>query len=394
MIGPPWQHPGSGWRPVLTLMAVAALLISCSTPDRGAAQNAGEVRPYYVAADEVAWNYAPDDRDDITGAPFDDAAKVFVAHGPGRIGATYEKCLYRAYTDATFRTLQERPATDAYLGNLGPTIRAEVGDTITVAFHNNCPFPTSMHPHGVFYDKASEGAPYSDGTTGADIADDSVAPGGAHTYTWEVPERAGPGPADGSSVMWMYHSHTDEVGDVYAGLTGFLVVTAKGKARADGSPIDVDREVFSLFEVDDENASPLIDESIAKFAGAPAPDKADAGFIESNTMHSINGYVYGNGPVVAMNRGERVRWYLMGMGSEIDLHTPHWHGNTVLINGMRTDIANLLPASMVVADMIPDNPGIWLYHCHVGAHISAGMQARYRVESEGLSSESLTRPSA
>jgi FtsP/CotA-like multicopper oxidase with cupredoxin domain len=361
-------------------MAVAVLLISCAPPGARAAASAGRIRPYFIAADEVAWNYAPDGRDDITGAPFDDVAKVFVAHGPGRIGATYEKCLYRAYTDATFRTLQERPAAEAYLGNLGPTIRAEVGDTITVVFHNNCPFPTSMHPHGVFYDKASEGAPYSDGTAGANTADDSVAPHGAHTYTWDVPERSGPGPADGSSVMWMYHSHTDEVGDVYAGLTGFLIVTGKGRARPDATPIDVDREVFSLFEVDDENSSPLIDASIANFAGAPAPDKADPGFIESNTMHSINGYVYGNGPVVTMNLGERVRWYLMGMGGEIDLHTPHWHGNTVLINGMRTDIANLLPASMVVADMVPDNPGIWLYHCHVGQHILGGMQARYRVE--------------
>ncbi len=36
---------------------------------------------------------------------------------------------------------------------------------------------------------------------------------GRHTYTWLVPDRAGPGPGDGSSLMWMYHSHTDEVAD-------------------------------------------------------------------------------------------------------------------------------------------------------------------------------------
>jgi hephaestin len=80
-----------------------------------------------------------------------------------------------------------------------------------------------------------------------------------------------------------------------------------------------------------------------------------------------------------MRRGERVRWYLMGMGTEVDLHTPHWHGNTVLAMGMRTDVVALLPATMVVADMVPDDPGTWLYHCHVGDHISAGMLARYVV---------------
>jgi FtsP/CotA-like multicopper oxidase with cupredoxin domain len=47
--------------------------------------------------------------------------------------------------------------------------------------------------------------------------------------------------------------------------------------------------------------------------------------------------------------------------------------------GMRTDVVNLLPASMVVADMLPDNPGIWLFHCHVNDHIAAGMITRFQV---------------
>jgi hephaestin len=34
---------------------------------------------------------------------------------------------------------------------------------------------------------------------------------------------------------------------------------------------------------------------------------------------------------------------------------------------------------MVVADMVPDDAGTWLLHCHVGDHITAGMQTRYRV---------------
>jgi hephaestin len=69
----------------------------------------------------------------------------------------------------------------------------------------------------------------------------------------------------------------------------------------------------------------------------------------------------------------------MGMGTEVDLHTPHWHGNDVTVNGMRTDVVNLLPAAMVVADMVPDDVGTWLLHCHVNDHIAAGMVTRYRV---------------
>ena len=338
----------------------------------------GVVRTYYLGADEVTWDYAPTGRNQVTGKAFDDVADVFVRRGPARIGSTYVKCLYREYTDSSFGHLKARPAQDAYLGFTGPVIRGAVGDTIKVVFRNGCSIGASVHPHGVFYQKASEGAPYADNTSGKDVLDDAVAQGGRHTYTWLVPDRAGPGPHDGSSVMWMYHSHTDEVGDTYAGLQGFMVITARGMARADGSPKDVDREVFELFAVMNEGGSAYLAENIRRYAHpAPAPD--DEGFEESNLMHSVNGYVYGNQPVLTLHKGERVRWYVMGMGTEVDLHTPHWHGNDVLVGGMRMDVVDLLPASMVVADMVPDNMGTWLFHCHVNDHITAGMMTRYRV---------------
>jgi hypothetical protein len=34
---------------------------------------------------------------------------------------------------------------------------------------------------------------------------------------------------------------------------------------------------------------------------------------------------------------------------------------------------------MITADMVPDAPGIWLYHCHISDHMLAGMDARYEV---------------
>jgi len=219
---------------------------------------------------------------------------TYVKPGPGRIGSRYIKCLYRGYTDATFRHLQQRSQDEAYLGFLGPVIRAQVGDSIRVVFHNGCRFAASVHPHGVFYAKNSEGAPYADDTKGGDKADDAVPPGGRHTYVWDVPGRAGPGPGDGSSVMWMYHSHTHEVADTYAGLIGPIEITARGMARPDGSPKDVDREVFALFSVMNENQSPYLQASLHRFASPPYPKLDDEDFNESNLMHSINGYVFGN----------------------------------------------------------------------------------------------------
>lgn len=54
-----------------------------------------------------------------------------------------------------------------HLGVMGPTLRAVVGDTLKVTFKNMVPAAygasLSMHPHGVLYDKDSEGSPYADG---------------------------------------------------------------------------------------------------------------------------------------------------------------------------------------------------------------------------------------
>jgi hephaestin len=363
----------------LALLALLPL-VAGTGPFAPASAGPGTVRRYFIAADQVRWDYAPAARNLITGKAFSDDESVFVQNGPDRIGSTYLKSLYREYTDASFTHLKPRPAEWEHLGDLGPVIRAEVGDTIEVVFKNQTPFPASIHPHGVFYAKSSEGAPYADGTSGTDKADDRVAPGDSVTYHWSVPERAGPGPMDASSIMWMYHSHVDEAADTSAGLMGPMIITAKGKARADGSPKDVDREVVANFEVDDENASRWAGRNIAAFPGNPkSVDPDDDGFVESNLMHSINGFVYGNLPGLTMKVGERVRWYVMAMGTEVDLHTPHWHGNTVTWMGMRTDVVSLMPAQMIVADMVPDDPGVWQYHCHVADHIAAGMQALYTV---------------
>ena len=125
----------------------------------GGFQSDGKTRTYYISADQVVWDYAPRGTNEITGKPFDEVADTYVKNGPGRIGSKYEKCLYRGYTDGSFTHRESRPADERYLGLLGPVIRAEVGDTIKVVFRNTCPFPASIHPHGVFYAKSSEGAP-------------------------------------------------------------------------------------------------------------------------------------------------------------------------------------------------------------------------------------------
>jgi manganese oxidase len=347
-------------------------------------------RAYYIAADEVVWDYAPSYPDNpIMGEPFGSEESAYLKQGDDRVGRRYLKAVYREYTDGSFSALKARSPEESYLGILGPILHAEVGDTIVVHFRNNTQLSIGIHPHGVFYDKSSEGAHYSTETamdpdgheaqdmpkTGADVK-----PGGEYTYRWAVPERAGPGSSDPDSVAWLYHAHDHEGLDIYAGLIGAIIITRAGRANPDGTPKDVDREFVTLFMIFDENLSPYLDANIQKFAGKPdSVAKDNEEFKESNKKHAINGLLYGNLSGLVMHRGDRVRWYVIGLGNENDIHTAHWHGNTVLHRGSRIDTVNVFPATTEVVDMRPDNVGTWLFHCHVTDHMAGGMMTRYTV---------------
>jgi FtsP/CotA-like multicopper oxidase with cupredoxin domain len=383
-------------RPLSVLLALLGVVFaSACAVSSTASGSGGRARTYYVAADEVDWNYAPSGRDQSMDMAFTGMARDFMEHGPHRIGSTYRKAIFREYADGTFTTLRPRQAEWEHAGILGPILRAEVGDTITVVFKNNGTHPYSMHPHGMFYQKHSEGSSYDDGSSAADKVGGGVPPGQVHTYTWEVPERAGPGPNDLSSVVWLYHSHANELQDVNAGLIGAMIVTRRGMARPDGSPKDVDREFAALFMVFDENQSWFLDYNVQHHTDDPKGTKKDdlipvdsqgrfnfvgpLGFAGVNVRSTINGLQYGNMPMMTMKQGERVRWYLVTIGFGFNFHTPHWHGNVVMQDGKRTDVLALSPAQMLTVDMIPDDPGIWLFHCHVSDHMEAGMMARYEV---------------
>ena len=124
---------------------------------------------------------------------------------------------------------------------------------LKIHFTNRANRNFSVHPHGVFYLKDSEGALYNDNTAGRnkvsdstssslseDIIiiiysyvsitnkviiffsqeDDGVPPNGKHTYTWEVKREHGPTKSDSDCLTWAYHSHINPRNDVNTGLVG------------------------------------------------------------------------------------------------------------------------------------------------------------------------------
>ena len=131
------------------------------------------------------------------------------------------------------------------------------------------------------------------------------------------------------------------------GLEGFIIVTDPKRARPDGTPNDVDREMPALFMIFDQgHTDPEAAEEAAKAArggrpldaglinslaiangnkpsGAPgfgqtnAPDNATE-LQEAGERHTINGYIYGKTcRALEMNEGERVRLVSLRPGFRI-----------------------------------------------------------------------------
>jgi FtsP/CotA-like multicopper oxidase with cupredoxin domain len=326
------------------LLALLAGTLACP----GGVRYRPRIRTYYVRAEPVRWNYAPLRYDSVIGQPLP---------GPWGDSLAYPKLHYVGYTDSTFTTPTPTPP---WLGILGPLLRGIEGDTIRVVFRNATRLPLSIHPHGVRYSPENEGAAYHPPRGGGD----SVPPGGSYTYAWLAGRESAPLPGEPSSKVWLYHSHVHPEREIDLGLVGVIIVA--DPARADPKtaiPTDIDREFATLWMVFDENT-------------APSPSRA----AEGNLKHAINGLFFGNLRGLEMNKGDRVRWYITDLGSEVDLHTPHWHGAKLLMGGSYVDVVELLPGSMKVADMVARNPGVWMLHCHVNDHMTAGMYTTYTIK--------------
>ncbi|GFR45215.1 hypothetical protein Agub_g6610 [Astrephomene gubernaculifera] len=366
-------------------------------------------RVYYVAAEEVEWSYTGENNTYACGPepiPYDVIASDSSPEGnqfvsgpsrdPVRLGPKLTKTLFREYTDANFTTLKQRSLADSYLGLVGPIMRAAVGDNITVVLLNRASMSVSMHPHGLRYDKANEGTLYEDGTPDAEKQDDIVQPGQIYTYHWMVPDRAGPGPKDPSSMLWMYHSHLNETAQTYAGLVGGVIVTGRDYVDANATeprPNDVDREVVIFFNVVNETKSSNLQYNLAtklgdggRLAAQMAANSTfatqittDAGFQEHMLKHGINGYMYCNMPRLTFLQGDKVRLHVMVVGSVEDMHTPNLGGARFDYNRQSSDAVQISPGGMISADVSMSSPGEFDLTCRVADHVASGMHAKYSV---------------
>jgi FtsP/CotA-like multicopper oxidase with cupredoxin domain len=300
----------------------------------------GRVREYWIQVDSVEHNLVPTGYDQMSGQRFSARDTSFWALG------------YRAYTPGWAQPLAGDELLGPNRGIPGPIIRAEVGDRVLVHFRNNDThyrWPHSMHTHGFRYDPGSDGAyvdirPTTPGT--------AVMPGESYTYTWTaVPTSVG---------TWLYHDHAamTAIGagppimefNAELGMFGHAVITDRHTSR-------VDREFFLFFHDAYQSHIPTL----------------------SQDFDCFNGTAYlGNTPTFTARVGEKVRWRVASLGKEF--HVFHIHGhrwkNTA---GSWTDSEILGPSTTLTVEYTEDNPGQWLYHCHVTDHMNGGMVGAYKV---------------
>jgi FtsP/CotA-like multicopper oxidase with cupredoxin domain len=280
------------------------------------------VRDYWVAAVPTSWNIVPNGRDAIMDMPIDRADSIFPT------------VVYRRYTRGWGKPLPSaaRSSSDGLMIP-GPLIKARVGDRLRIHFKNMDTLrhdPHSMHFHGVHYKPTSDGA-YLPGFSGKD---GDVKPG----QTWTYRLRAG----KDSFGVWPYHDHSPSMHESIAGgLFGMLSILR----RHERAP---DREFQVVFT------------PFGKFM-------------------AIDGRAFvGNTPVFKSRVGDIVQWDVMAMGSEH--HTFHVHGHRWIgADGTPRDTQTVGPAESFRFRWREEDPGTWLYHCHVEDHMMRGMIGIYRV---------------
>lgn len=317
-----------------------------------AQQRESRVWTYYIAAQEILWDYAPNTHEHID----EDYKLLYLKQSSRRIGGKYKKAVYRLYKNESFTELSETKQRRHELGILGPVIRAQIRDVIKVVFKNMASRPYSIYPHGMTIEKSEEGASYPAGGNQSH----SVKPGETYTYVWRVVEEDEPLRGDSRCLTRMYHSAVDTARDIASGLIGPILICKSQSLNVRNVQMKADKEQHAMFAVFDENKSWYLDDNIRQFCDQSKINKADPDFYKYNVMHTINGYAFESGPRLGFCNGEVATWHVSSIGAQDYIQTSTFYGHTFDLNGRKEDFLSLYPMTGETITMDMDNIGVWL----------------------------------
>ncbi|XP_059680197.1 coagulation factor VIII isoform X4 [Gavia stellata] len=341
--------------------ALHSLLLLCLVEE-----GISKVRRYYIGAVETSWDYKHSDLLSML------QASAGMSRQPGPQPPTpgvpprYRKAVFVEYHDASFTQPKPKPA---WMGLLGPTIRAEVYDMVVITFKNLASRPYNMHAVGVSYWKASEGAGYEDETSQPEKEGDRVDPGKTYKYIWEIQQNQGPTDGDSPCLTHSYSSNTDSVKDINSGLIGALLVCRPGTLASDRNE-DVQQEFVMLFAVFDEGKSWY---SEPGSSAAPQPHNR-------TELHTINGYINGSLPGLTLCLKKQVHWHVIGLGTGPEVHSIFFEAHTFLVRSHRLSSLEISPATYLTAQTMPGTAGWFRMFCQIQSHQQAGMEAIVKVE--------------
>uniref|UniRef100_A0AAQ5XEF7 F5/8 type C domain-containing protein n=1 Tax=Amphiprion ocellaris TaxID=80972 RepID=A0AAQ5XEF7_AMPOC len=313
---------------------------------------------YYIAAEEITWDYG--------------IRKPHQLIKPRKFLPEYKKVVFRAYEDAHFLKPVNRGELEEHLGIMGPFIRTEIDDVLTVIFKNKAQRPYSFHLHGV-YDR-SQGA-------------EPVPPGEARTYNWKVTRKQGPTDPKFDCKTGAYYSTVDKERDLHSGLIGPLVICKSGKLKTNQNAQQDLREFSLLFHTFDETKSWYLEENLQRYCAPPCQvNTEDPWYHTSNMFAAINGYVAETLPGLRVAQRQLVRWHLLNVGSDREYHAVHFHGLPFTVHAQqehRMGVYSLFPGVFGTVEMSPPTVGTWLVECSIGDHQLAGMRAKLMVYNPG-----------
>lgn len=222
-------------------------------------------------------------------------------------------------------------------GMPGPTIQVTEGDRIRIVLHNKLPEETTLHLHGLELPNAMDGIQF--------LTQDPIEPGGTFSYELTVHQNG----------TFFYHSHYPMQEAI--GMVGLLIIHPK-KAYA-----------------------PVVDQDFAliaqEFTIRPATDIPQT-IDDAFNWFTFNGCSGPYGTPLVIRLGNRVRIRMVNFSS-MSHHPIHFHGHTAWITGTeggRIPESAWIPTNNVLVgvaqvrefEFIANNPGDWMFHCHMFHH--------------------------
>lgn len=220
----------------------------------------------------------------------------------------------------------------------GPTIEVTQGDRVRIVVTNELPEQTTTHWHGFELPVQYDGS--------ETLTQNVIKPGKSFVYEFDVHEEG----------TFFYHSHVP-MQEAF-GSVGYFIVHPK---KVFDPPVD--RDFGLIFQ---------------NFFIEPSQTIADSWRMDWN-WHTINGR---SGPYttpLVVKHGERVRIRILNF-SPMQHHPVHIHGHTFWITGhegaripksawvpRNTELIGIAQATDF--EFIANNPGDWMFHCHMVHHM-------------------------